>query len=245
MATDPRKRQKKLERRNAKRKEHKHHLIRAQSGGLVEKLTAAANCPPLHCWVPDVLWREGLGSVLLSRLLPNGSVAVAVFLVDRYCLGVKNAMSAVISRSEYDSKFVRGLRIQYPARDVPLAYARKLVEDAVEYAEVLGFHPHADYHDAIVLFGDVDPGECAEEFEFGKAGRPYFFAGPHDTPERCRQILATLTKHCGIGGFDYTIPFGDPNTFLPKSIRPGHPRLAVSPEDGDELDGMDEFDDDD
>ena len=242
MATDPRKRQKKLERRNAKRKEKKHHLIRDQSAGSVAKLEAAAQCPVLHCWVADVLWEEGIGSVLLSRLLPNGSVAVAVFLVDRYCLGVKNAMVTIASRSDYESQFVHGLRRQYPAQDVSLAYARKLVEDAVEYAEELGFHPHADYHDAEVLFGDVDANECAEEFEFGKDGQPFFFAGPHDTPARCRLILATLTDRCGVGGFHYFIPFGEADSFLPQSRRLGHPRLTFGPEDEGVVDDTEESD---
>src|SRR5438105_3691381 len=118
MAADPRKRQKKLERRAAKRKEKKHLIVREQSAGLGERLTAAAAAPVLHAWVTDDLWTQGMGWVLLSRQLPNGYVAVVVFLVDRYCLGVKNALAEIVSRFEYDSKFVRKMRSQFTAKDV-------------------------------------------------------------------------------------------------------------------------------
>src|SRR4051812_12775178 len=104
MATNPRKRQKKLERRTAKRKEKKHLEVRSQSGGLTERLSAAARCPVLNCWISETLQTQGLGSVVLSRELPNGQVAVASFLVDRYCLGVKDAFAEVLHRTDYDAK---------------------------------------------------------------------------------------------------------------------------------------------
>src|SRR5438128_2471397 len=118
MGTDPRKRQKKLEKRAAKRKEKKHHLVRAQSRGLAEQMTADSKYPVLHCWIPDNLNKNGIGWVMLSRELPNGQVAVATFLVDSYCLGVKNVVAEVVGRSAYDSKYVRKMTRDMPSRAV-------------------------------------------------------------------------------------------------------------------------------
>ena len=82
-------------------------------------MTAACpEYPVLQAGVQDVYYTEGIGSVLFSRELPDGSVAVAVFLVDRYCLGVKNALGDILTRSAYDSKFERQMRAQYPASNV-------------------------------------------------------------------------------------------------------------------------------
>ena len=39
-----------------------------------------------------------------------------------------------------------------------------------------------------------------------KDGKPWFIAGPHDTPSRCRQVLGTLEKSCGSGRFEYIVP---------------------------------------
>src|SRR5437016_6170830 len=110
MSIDPRKKQKQQERRAAKRKAKQHHLTREKHAGLPERLSAAAEYPILHCWATTDVWTKGLGWVCLSRVLPNSSVAFAVFLVDRYCLGVKNAMADITSRFEYDSRVVRKMR---------------------------------------------------------------------------------------------------------------------------------------
>jgi hypothetical protein len=219
MPTDPRKRQKKLERRAAKRQEKKHHLVRAQAAGLGGRLAAAAKAPVLHCWVAENLWSQGLGPVHLSRALPNGFVAVAVFLVDRYCLGVKNAIADIVSRSTYEAQFVRKTLSQFSLREISPATARKFVETAVDYARDLGFAPHTDYHKAKLLFGDIDASQATEALEFGKDGKPFFFAGPHDTPQRCRQIINTLTRKLGPNGFHFVIPARGDELILPGAVQ--------------------------
>jgi hypothetical protein len=206
MGNDPRKRQKKMERRSAKRKEKKHLQVRAQSAGLPDRLRAATAFPVLHCWIGDNLDDQGIGWVVLSRQLPGGEVAVATFLVDRYCLGVKNVHAEVLDRVDYDAKYVRKARTDMPMHDASPADARKLLDSAVAYARGLGLPPHPDYPRALLLFGAVDPAESTAEFEFGKDGKPFFFAGPNDTPARCRQIMATLRNSCGPDGFHWLIP---------------------------------------
>jgi hypothetical protein len=215
MAIDPRKRQKQQERRAAKRQAKHRSLAKEKNVSLAQRLGDAANYPILHCWATTDVWTEGLGWVCLSRQLPNGLVGFAVFLVDRYCLGVKNALADVTSRSRYESEIARKMRSEFTSKELQPAAARKLVESAVEYARSLGFPPHADYHKAKLIFGDIDASECTEDFEFGKDGKPLFIAGPNDSPERCRQIMKALTQSCGPGGFDYVIPFADPNKILP------------------------------
>jgi hypothetical protein len=214
MPTDPRKRQKKQERRAAKRKSKHRELVRAKNAGLPEQLTAAARYPVLHCWVTDNLQEQGLGWVCLSRELPNGSVAFAVFLIDRYCLGVKDAWGAVRGRFTYDSEIARKMRLEFKSKDIQPACARKLVEAAVEYAAALGLRPHPDYHKAKAIFGGIDAGECTEEFEFGQDGKPHFIAGPNDDPARCRQILSALEQSRGVGRFHYTIPISGDTEIL-------------------------------
>lgn len=214
MASNPRKRQQKLERRAAKRKEKKHVQARAAHAGLPERVEAAAKYPILDAWISDNVWNDGIGAVLVSRQLPNTFVAVAVFLVDRYCLGVKNAYADILGRFSYDSKYVRQQRNRFPAQDVEPAKARKLVEDAVAYAQKLGFPPHPDYQTARLIFGDIDASACHETFEFGKNGKPLFIAGPNDTPARSRQIVNTLTRACGPGGFHFLMPVGEHASIL-------------------------------
>jgi len=205
MGNDPRKRQKKLERRAAKRKEKRHVRVREQSAGLAERLSAAVPFPVLHCWIGNSIADEGIGWVVLSRAMPNASVAVASFLVDSYCLGVKNAHAEILPRSDYDHKYSRKMMSDMPSRSAAPAEARKLVEEAIAYARDLGFSPHPDCSKAMILFGDINAADSDTHFEFGKDGKPFFVSGPNDSPERCKQIVAILNKTCGPGRYDYVV----------------------------------------
>ncbi|MFO0967400.1 MAG: hypothetical protein U0793_17715 [Gemmataceae bacterium] len=207
MATDPRKRQKKLAKKVAKRKEKHHLLIREKCLGLAERLAAASRHPILHAGIASTLWNQGIGQAYLSRELPNGSIAFATFLIDRYCLGVKNAHADIVGRFSYESDFLPRVK---DAETAAPAKVRKLVEDAVEYARKLGFAPHPDYHKAKAIFGDIDPAACDETFEFGKDGKPLFINGPYDTPDRCRQIISTLERSRGRDGYHFVV--GGPAT---------------------------------
>ncbi len=201
MPGDPRKRQKKLERRAARRKQKKHSVARLQSAGLPGQLSAASKYPVLNCWI---IGHEGMGSLHLSREFPNGEVAVASFLVDRYCLGIKDAWGEVVPRATYEEKYLR-MPAQVPPRRLDPAEARKYLEEAADYAASIGLSPHPDFRKALLLFGDIDPAASDATFEFGKDGKPFFIAGPYDSAERCRQIVAILTNHCGPDGFHYII----------------------------------------
>jgi hypothetical protein len=206
MATDPRKRQKKLERRKAKVKAERRELAKREPQGLPARMRQASAAPILHCYVSSELWRQGIGHVMVSRQLPAGMVAFAAFLVDRYCLGVKNAFANIAPRSRYDADMVGKLARQGELIKVQPEYARKLVESAVQFADKLGLSPHEDYHAAKLIFGEIDAEACDEEFTFGKDGKPFFMAGPYDGPARCTQIVRTLHSHCGPGGYHYLMP---------------------------------------
>jgi hypothetical protein len=208
MPVDPRKRQKKKEKQAAKRKEKHQQLTRVKTAGLAERLTSASRYPVVDSWVGDGLLQHGIGQVGVARELPNGSVAFAMFLVDRHCLGVKNALAEVEGRFSYESR-MRDLRSKFGTRDISPATARGFVESAVSYAASLGIAPHADYYKAKLIFGDINPADAQEELEFGQDGKPFFVAGPYDTPQRCRQIQAALERHCGPGGYHFIMPLSE------------------------------------
>ena len=205
MATDPKKRQKQLAKKTAKRKEKRHLVVRDKSAGEMARAIAAAKYPILHCLISDSIKTQGMGWVILSREMPSGSIAVALFLVDSYCLGVKDAFARVVPRSVYDQQYLRKMRDQSPSQPIAPADARKFLKDAVDYAFCLGLSCHPDYLKAVQLFGDVNAADSAATFEFGKNGKPFFISGPNDTPERCRQIVAILGNALPADGFDYQI----------------------------------------
>lgn len=158
--------------------------------------------PLLKALVEDELFERGMGYAVISRSLQDGRIAAGVFLLDTYCLGVKNAFLAVTGPDQFADMFEKG-RKGYMLNEQPAASVRKLVGDAVVYARSFGIEPHRDYREAALIFGDIDPAGCTESFVFGKDGKPLFIAGPRDTPERIAWIMRRLKAACGEGGYHY------------------------------------------
>jgi hypothetical protein len=206
VSLDEKRRQKKLAKKAAKRKaklsDRKDSYISGSAGA--QDIALALNSPVHDCIVPDGLFDIGIGNILISRKMPNGYVAFSVFLLDVYCLGVKNAYFFIISQSEYDDK-IKNLKQDADFESLSPECIRKLVESAEAYARALGFNPHPDYHKASKIFGDIDAEKCSTQFEFGKDGRPLFVSGPNDSQSKCMKIMETLTKSCGPGNFQYMI----------------------------------------
>lgn len=163
------------------------------------------NAPVYKVLIPKNLFELGMGNVVFSRKLNNGQIALSVFLVDIYCLGVKNALAAIVFESEFYEELDRLEAQSGPLTNIHQSCARKLVEGAVSYALDLGFSPHKDYKTAKLIFSDIDPEACPENFEYGKDGKPLFVSGPFDSKVRCDKILGILEKRCGPNGYHYII----------------------------------------
>ena len=214
MASNERKRQQKLVRKAAKRKQHVQGIKSALVQPISElspstQMRRSVDAPVYECLVPEELFQMGIGSVVFSRELPGGEIAVVVFLLDVFCLGVKNTLVSVVPEDEYQSMLEHIAQNETLASIDP-ACARKLVEEAEAYAADLGFRPHPDYLVGRMIFGDVDPSTCSMSFTFGKDGKPFYASGPYDTVEKSRRIIDTLTRRCGPDGFHYLVASGGP-----------------------------------
>lgn len=208
MALDQRKRQKQAEKRKARQKARQQALISQHRNEISLQLKRSAAAPILHCCVTKELWQSGLGQLLFSRHLPTGDVAYTIYLLDVYCLGVKDVVLGVSTWVDYQERIVQRMLQFLDFVDLTAEGARKIVEGAVAFAGNLGFPPPADYQKAQLLFGSVDASACPEEFRFGLNGKPCFMPGLHDGSFRCQQITTQLTKKLGADGFDYVMPVG-------------------------------------
>jgi hypothetical protein len=203
MVMNEKRRQKKLARKAAKRK--RNLAAKREEFPGKERLIAFAADKPIHeCLIPRVLYEQGMGNVVISRRMPNGDIAAGFFLVDIYCLGVKNCFFAVIPPGSYAQR-IDDLVQKEGAEHAEPACTVKLIEDAVAYAEGVGFHPHRDYLATQGIFGSIDPTGCAKEFEFGKDGKPFYISGPNETQADSERIIATLTRKLGPDGFHYMV----------------------------------------
>lgn len=144
-----------------------------------------------------------MGMVVVCRYKTDGSAEAGVFLVDMWCLGVKNAFyTRFHSPADQQKELNRMFRGMVPEPE-PAANGRKLVEGAVAYAKSLGFAPASDYKKGARVFGGIQVKDATASYTFGKDGMPYYIAGPDDNSVR---ILAILQKRMGDSGFRSDIP---------------------------------------
>jgi hypothetical protein len=147
---------------------------------------------------------EGLLTVLVARRRRHRRrIRVCTYLVDAYCLGVKNAMGP----DEMDERGLRSLAgfafsaYAAPPMSAPIDLVRELVLGATEYARGLGFEPHPDFERARPHLG---PWEGPSAIDFGCNGKPYYINGPDDDPDH---VLRTLRRTVGDRGFGQTIAY--------------------------------------
>jgi hypothetical protein len=147
---------------------------------------------------------DGIGYVLVARLKSPGVIRCACFLVDTFCLGIKNCSFVKLSDGELVS-YIQQLGGCQEIVDIEPAYAKKFLESAVTFAAELGFSPHPDFEKYFKSLADVDSSKCRETFKFGKGGKPLFVSGPSDSKKKITSILKKLRNRLGDDSFDYIV----------------------------------------
>lgn len=157
------------------------------------------------------LFETGIGHVVVARFKLSGEAEVGVFLVDVYCLGVKDGFFSRVWGSEYEKDLLA--EVFHNDEKLPLspACARKLVEGAVAYARSLGFPPHEDYRMACRVLGGIDAEECTEPFTYGHKGKPFYIQGPNESERLATHIVEQLRQCRGDGNYDFLVAANGPD----------------------------------
>lgn len=203
MARSEQRRQNKLAKKQAKDRRKRKEAIRQQQqlASLAGKMVSASQGRIVRCGITEAVRRAGIGYVLLARQAPMGQVAVALILVDVYCLGVKDAFGSIKLPSEAEEMFQQ-LANDHELQSVSPGLARGLVEGAIEYARALGFEPDPDYRKIAPLWGDVEAEPVEGHYEFGSDGKPLYIRGPYDDFAKQQFVVHTLEKTVGSGNYN-------------------------------------------
>ena len=219
MAKSKKQKQKKLAAKRGKKViKKKRALAQAGPASLMKGFSDAGRFPVHESLVSTELFDGNVGmcTAILSRKLPAGHIAAGVFMIDLYCLGVKNADARIFTTYEY-REYIALLEQRHDFREIEAPCLVKLVQSSVDYARDLGLLPHNDYRKAHKIFGDIDAATCATEYTFGKDGKPFYIAGPYDSPLRRKQILDQLNRRLGPHGFNAIMPLGMDDGFDDKA----------------------------
>jgi len=143
----------------------------------------------------------GLANVVVARQERRHRVTVCGYLVDTYCLGLKNTLGPRSMAAGDLDAFVAFYFDAHgePALPVGLDLVQHLVFGGVEYARGLGFEPHPDVDLVAGHLGEWTPPSA---ITFGRHGQPLYVQGPRDN---AASITATLNRTIGQGNYHYIL----------------------------------------
>ena len=203
-----RKRQKKLEKSRKKRdlvkKQARKREAQYQGASL---LRLAQSAPFGPAWVseslddPDTDRSPPLVTVVVTRRV-RGLLVAEIVIVDRTCLGIKNAMLLpLISEADLLEHLdaLAGGVTEFRACE-PLE-AQSVVFHALDYARSLGFFAHEDFE--VALF-EPRPASLSET-PLAKPARPIYISGPDDDVP---MILERLDRHVGRDNYQFLAGIG-------------------------------------
>jgi hypothetical protein len=111
---------------------------------------------------------------------------MATFLIDMFCLGVKDVTFKWIGTEEF-AFHIEKLGAASPLVPVDPSYGRKLLRDAVAWSQSKGFPPHREFAVAERILADVSPDPCGAVFQFGRDGKPFYMPGPKESVSLIRR----------------------------------------------------------
>jgi hypothetical protein len=159
---------------------------------------------PIHECLLDPEWQEkGLGQFLISRRQPNGNLLFGVYLVDVFCLGVKNTFcNADMSPREYERSLKARIFAELDVSSCSPLFFHQVIYGALDYASGIGLNPHKDFGLSRCILEPRSEIPPNPELEFGKDGQPFFISGPNDNVQR---IFRILDARVGQGNYHFLV----------------------------------------
>jgi len=203
-------------RRKEKARRKKEALTKAQSSprALVKR---ARQYPIKECLINedwDTAQTSNLVRIWITRELPDGTLILGSYLVDRLCLGLKDTFYKTnLPLSQYyrliDELFFDVAPQTCPPELAP-ELAHQMIYEGIDYAAQFDLKPHKDFELSRYILEKRGTLDTPYSLTFGIDGKPMFASGPYDDEDA---ILAKLRKHAGQGNFYYLTSGG---SFLPE-----------------------------
>lgn len=168
-----------------------------------EIIKSSMDYPVDRCLINTDWKKTGLARIIVIRRHENERFIIGVYLVDIFCLGLKNAFcNAGLNEKTIKETLIPRCFMGDSFEEIDLGYVKEIIFGAIAYAQELGFDPHPDSKLARKVLGVA---EIANQHGIrfgGPDGKPLFIAGPDDD---ARAIMRKLADRLGKDGFQFII----------------------------------------
>ncbi len=166
-------------------------------------ITKGNDLPFNECFINNDWKESGMASIAISKKMPSGKLIIGMYMVDVFCLGLKNTLFKFALDNNGYTDFINEINQRYSLIKCDLTEAHNIIYGAIDFAEELGFKPNKDFKITEFLLNSDLITDGINEIEFGKDGKPVYFAGPYDDT---KSIIGILEKSVGKGNFDFVLP---------------------------------------
>lgn len=197
--------QKALQRKREKKRQARQTKISKTSSVTTPPNPISFSKWSLHeCFLPTNLWETGIGHVVISRRSSLGDVAVGMYLIDVFCLGVKDCFIRLLNMGEYKKLLQQVAMNTGELKSVDPVYANTLIHKMIEYSMQLGFKPHGDFSKAQWMLKNI-PVDTTQAFIFGKDNKPFYIQGPNESQADVKRIMRTLETNFGQENYHFLL----------------------------------------
>src|ERR1035437_4289873 len=168
--------------------------------------TQARALPVVECLVSEDGEDAGICNVLVARMHKTGRLTVGIYLIDMYCLGLRDTLYEFnITPEDYQDLKNSGDKL------IVCEYvtAHNIIYGAIAFAEDFGFKPDSAFSVSQFTLEEDDDRMELMDMEFGFDGMPCFMPGPDDDAVKIKQVTATLERTAGEGNYTVLDPLDD------------------------------------
>lgn len=152
------------------------------------------------CYVISDLEEAGEGHIIVSRKHTGGRVSVGFFLVDIWCVGVKDSLYRLRMEAYEFDEMIDSYRLGL--RECSYDEAHNWIYGAIAYAEEAGIAPDKSFKLTQYFLEEDNDDVPFMEFEFGRKGKHTLVANSNLEASR---YLPLLEKNLGKGNYEYII----------------------------------------
>ena len=169
--------QSKKERRRIRQKQKRKQTIKLRNESPYDRLARSGRVAA--CKVNGDCREQGLYSMYMLLASPGHLPTLVGFLVDKWCMGLKDAWGVVSTPHEHWRELIGKAESKLGMIDFDPDEARTLITAGIRQAHEMGFRLPPNYHKWTHALGIGDEWKSADLTDFGKDGK-CMFVGPLD-----------------------------------------------------------------
>jgi len=159
-----------------------------------------------ECLINEGWQEKGMAQVMVARKHKTGNITMGLFLVDIYCLGVKDSFFRFnipdFLYNDFKEEVFNGESVE-----IDYVLAHNIIYGALEFAEEYGFYPDKLFRDVAKYILEDDNDVEIIDLEFGLDGKPFLIITDENEPYK--KYLSILDEHAGVGNYDFMLPNGE------------------------------------